>query len=106
MPGSINRIHYVITSPQWKCEWIVKSPTHIQRSCVINHNSIDLDPMDDSHLPIISTILPALFDDVEKTVKEWIQSGDTNAHLLLQDINIPSYLAYAESVLGKKFNIN
>jgi hypothetical protein len=105
MSGKIIRyelnISYTITHPDWVCEWILpfdkKEP--IKRSCVLNHG---IDPLDPSRSDYIVKLIPGLFNDVQRVIKSWIDSGDTNAALLLLNENKPAFITYAEDTIGLK----
>ena len=100
-----NKIHYSITDPNWICEWIVtRSSSIFYRSLSIFKDSNEIDPTDIDNVIYMDTIIPRLFDEVQSTVLKWIEDGDVYAHKLLEPNNIPSYLAYIQYILGKKFH--
>jgi hypothetical protein len=94
-------IKYTITHPYWICEWILpfdKSKS-IKRSFVLNNN---VDPLDYSNSDYIMNLIPGLFTDIQRIVKGWIESGDQNAALLLLTENKPTFITYAENIIGLK----
>jgi hypothetical protein len=103
MPGEITRsgstTKYTITNPEWTCEWIFSDSTHIKRSCYLSN---DTDPLDPSNNDYLMIILPGLFKEVQEVIKKWITEGDANASLLLLPENKPSFIDYAEKVMGLK----
>ena len=105
MSGKIVRcelnIIYTITHPDWVCEWILPFDKlqPIKRSCILNH---DIDPLDSSRSDYIIKLIPGLFIDVQRVIKGWIESGDTNANLLLLAENKPAFITYAEDTIGLK----
>jgi len=107
MPSEKNvengKIHYIITGPEWKCEWIVRPVGTIQRNCYL---TCDLDPMVSADDEKLKEVLSGLFIEVNSTVKQWIKEGDSNASVLLEPHTMPSYLLYAERILNKKFLID
>jgi hypothetical protein len=92
---------YIITHPNWVCEWILpmNKKEIIKRSCFLKH---DVDPLDHSNNDYIVNLIPGLFTDIQRVVKGWIESGDTNARLLLLPENKPSFIQYAEHTIGLK----
>ena len=105
MSGKIIRcelnIRYTITHPDWICEWILPfdKTQPVKRSCVLNHN---VDPLDPSKSDYIIKLIPGLFTDVQRVIKEWIDAGDSNAMLLLLNENKPAFITYAEHTIGLK----
>jgi len=105
MSGNINRcelnIRYTITHPDWVCEWILPfdKTQPVQRSCILNHG---IDPLDSSRSDYIIKLIPGLFTDVQRVIKNWIDTGETNAKLLLLPENKPTFITYAEDTIGLK----
>jgi hypothetical protein len=95
---------YTITHPDWICEWILPldKTQPIKRSCLLNNN---IDPLDPSKSDYITKLIPGLFTDVQRIIKGWIETGDTNARLLLLPENKPSFIQYAEHSIGLKIII-
>ena len=109
MPSNIliteDKKHYSITSPNWICEWIIiNNSTNIYRSLSIFNNSIEIDFSDIKNTEYVMNLLPGLFDEVQDTVLNWIKEGDIEAHRLLEQENLPSYLRYSQQILRKKFH--
>ena len=48
------------------------------------------------------SILPGLFKEVQEIIRKWISEGDANASLLLLPENKPSFIDYAEKMMGLK----
>jgi hypothetical protein len=105
MSGKIIRnelnIRYTITHPGWICEWILPfdKMQPIKRSCILNYS---IDPLDPSNSDYIIKLIPGLFNDIQRVIKEWIDSGDSNASLLLLTENKPAFIRYAEDTIGLK----
>jgi len=109
MPSNIliteGKKHYSITSPNWICEWIITSNSqNIHRSFSVFNNSIEVDLVDIENSEYITNILPGLFDEIQETVLKWIKDGDVDAHKLLEQENLPSYLRYSQQIIRKKFH--
>ena len=73
----------------------------IKRSCILTNN---VDPLDPSRTNHTLAILPGLVDEIYKTTNNWIKEGYSDVKLLLLDENKPSFLRYAEMVLGEYKN--
>jgi hypothetical protein len=103
MPGEITRSEsstkYTITNPDWTCEWILNGSKYIQRSCYLTN---DTDPLDPGSNDYLMAILPGLFKEVKEVIGKWISEGDENAVLLLLPENKPSFIDYAEKIMGLK----
>ena len=105
MSGKITRneltISYTITHPDWVCEWILSldKSQAVKRSCIIRHG---VDPLEPSNTEYIVKLIPGLFTDLQRVIKGWIETGDTNAKLLLLPENKPSFISYAEDTIGLK----
>jgi hypothetical protein len=103
MPGEITRsgstTKYTITNSYWICEWILSDSKYIQRSCHLNN---DTDPLDPGNSDYLMSILPGLFKEVQEIIRKWISEGDANASLLLLPENKPSFIDYAEKMMGLK----
>lgn len=105
MSGKIIRnelnTRYTITHPDWICEWIlpIDKMQPIKRSCILNYN---IDPLDPSNSDYIIKLIPGLFTDIQRSIKDWIDSGDSNARLLLLTENKPAFIRYAEDMIGLK----